>query len=314
MNSFFAMAEEYLDHRRQLGFKMETEGRLLLDFARYVDAAGHHSALTTDLALRWARLPVKTTRLYQARRLEIVRGFARYLAIFEPETQIPPDHLLGSAHRRNQPFVFSPAEITRLLRAAQALKPSDGLRPHTYRTLLGLLASTGLRPSEALNLTCQDVDLDRSLLTIRETKFHKSRFVPLHPTTAAALREYRRFRVELTEPRSESFLLNQKGTHLCLRTVDETFRHICVAAKIQTAAGERAPRLYDLRHTFACRRLIDWYRSGVDVQNALLALSTFLGHVKVTDTYWYLSGVPDLFSFVGAKFERYAATNSRSKS
>lgn len=305
--TMLARAKQYLDYRHKLGFQIKTEGRLLLGFARYADAVAGCCPLTADLALDWARLPVGTTRLYQARRLEIVRCFARYLAIFDPRTQIAANHLLGPAHRRMQPYIFSSAEVRRLVHAARKLTPADGLRPRTYAALLGLLACTGLRPSEAVHLNREDVDLARNLMTIRETKFRKSRLVPLHTTAARALTRYARFRDHyLRSPLSNAFLLSQKGNRLHYRTVHATFRIICATAGITPASGRRHPRPYDLRHTFACHRLLQWYRAGIDVQQALPALSSFLGHVKVTDTYWYLSGIPELFALVAAKFETYA--------
>jgi len=302
-----AYAEEYLTYRRKLGFKLEIEGRQTLHFARYVDAIGHRGPLTTDLALEWARLPENVTRLYQARRLEVVRCFAKYMSIFDPRTQIPADRLLGIAHRRIQPYIYSLAEISRLLRAARALAPVGGLRPRTYATLIGLLASTGLRTKEALRLPRDDVDFNEGILTIRETKFHKSRLVPMDATVTRAMRKYARFRDSYVPIQgSTTFLLGENGRRLGSSTVYWTFRRLCATCGIRSASGSRAPRLYDMRHTFACRRLLRWHQEGFDVEQAIPALSTFLGHVKVTDTYWYLSGIPELFSVVGAKFERYA--------
>ncbi len=300
-------AVDYLTYRRKLGFQLNIEGGQILKFARYVDAIGHRGPLTTDLALTWARLPSTTTRLYHARRLECVRCFAKYMAIFDSRTQIPGNRLLGPAHCRTQPHIYSPAEINRLLRAARSLAPVGGLRPRTYATLIGLLACTGLRTQEALRLSREDVDFERGLLVIRETKFHKSRLVPLDPTSANALQKYARIRDTHREATGATFLLGENGRQLGFSTVYWTFRKLCAACEIRSAKGMRSPRLYDIRHTFACRRLIKWHRQGVDVEQAIPALSTFLGHVKVTDTYWYLSGIPELFAVTGAKFERYAS-------
>jgi integrase len=181
--------EEYLCYRRKLGYRLKTEGAQLLKFAQYADKEGCGGHLTTDLALRWIRLPEDVSPLYLARRLEVVRCFARYLAVFDPLTEVPPKGILGSAHRRTAPHIYSEKEIETLLKACAELEPADGLRPHTYGTLFGLLSCTGLRISEALKLRDEDVDLERGLLTIRETKFHKSRLVPLHPSVTEVLKE-----------------------------------------------------------------------------------------------------------------------------
>ena len=305
--SMLKWAEEYLAYRRKLGFKLKTEGRLILNFARHANAIGQRGPLTTDLALNWACLPDHSTRLYHARRLEVVRCFAKYLAIFDHRTQIPNGHLLGRAHRRTQPHIYSPAEIEGLLRAARALSPVDGLRPRTYATLIGLMASTGLRTQEALRLQRKDVDLGAGILSVRETKFHKSRLVPLDGTVAHALREYARFRDGyIACPSSSTFLLGEAGRQLGYSTVYWTFRRLRRACAIHTVTSQRNPRLYDLRHTFCTRRLLVWHRQGIDVEHAIAALSTYVGHIKVTDTYWYLSGIPELFAVTGAKFEQYA--------
>jgi integrase len=303
-------AEEYLAYRRKLGFKLKVEGCQTLNFARYADAIKHRGPLTTDLALEWARLPQDVTRLYHARRLEVVRCFAKYLAIFNPQTQIPGNHLLGRAHRRTQPHIYSEAETGRLLRAARGLAPQNGLRPRTYATLIGLMASTGLRTQEALKLSQKEVDLKEGILFVEETKFRKSRLVPVDATVTRALGEYARFRDSyIPNPRSEAFLLGERGNHLSFSAVHWTFRRLCATYRICPTSGDRNPRLYDLRHTFCTRRLLEWHRQDVDVEQVIQALSTYVGHVKVTDTYWYLSGVPELFAVTGAKFERYACQN-----
>ena len=172
----------YLEFRRGLGYRLLIEGRQLQQFGAFADAAGHRGPLTTELALRWARLPEKGERLYWARRLEVVRCFAKHLAAVESGTQVPLRGLLGRAHRRTTPHIYTEAEMAALLAAARHLNPRTGLRPRTYATLIRLLACTGLRISEALRLTSANVDLGHALLTIRQTKFCKSPLVPIHPT------------------------------------------------------------------------------------------------------------------------------------
>lgn len=299
--------ESYLAYRRGLGYQLKIEGRQLQRFAAFADAEGHRGPLTTELAVRWARQPADCDRLYWARRLEVVRGFARHLAATEPGTEIPPVRLLGPAHRRTRPHIYTVAEVSALMAAAGRLGPTGGIRPRTYHTLIGLLAATGLRISEALRLTRGDVDLADGVLAVRETKFGKSRLVPLHPTTTAALVAYARDRDRLVpRPRCDHFFLSDRAAGLPYSTVRTAFRKLCDRLKI-TGTG-RHPRLHDLRHTFACRRVEEWYDAGADLAHAVSALSVYLGHAKVTDTYWYLTATPDLMARAAARFETFAGS------
>ena len=300
-----AKVQDYVQYRRSLGYQLKAAGTELKRFARYADSIGHRGALTVDLALNWARAATSSTGLYQARRLEMVRGLARYLKALEPATQIPPCGLLGRAHHRVQPYIYTEEQIANLIQAARELTPAANLRPHTYATLVGLLAATGLRVGEALQLGREDLDRDRHLLIVRQGKFHKSRLVPLHPSTTDALVKYCELRddheARLTTPR---LLVSAQGRALLPSVVHYTFGTL--RDRLTWDRGRRPPRLYDLRHTFACRRILAWYRSGVDVNHAISHLSTYLGHAKVSDTYWYLSGIPELLTIVGDRFERYA--------
>lgn len=305
--SMVALAEEYLDYRRRLGFRLCSEGKMLLAFARHADRAGHLGPLTTELAVGWARLPAGATPLYQARRLQVVRGFARYRAIFDPATEVPPEGLLGPAQRRVTPHIYSDAEVSALLAAARRLRSPTGLRPQTYATLIGLISCTGLRVSEVLRLSRADVDPAHATLTIRETKFHKSRLVPLHLTALQALRAYGRFRDGRHPiPRTDAVFVSERGTPLAYSTVRITFRKLRAHLPAPPRPEGRAPRIHDLRHTFACRRLLCWYAEGADLDHAVLALSTYLGHAQVSDTYWYLTGIPELLDLAAARFEHFA--------
>lgn len=302
--TMFTKVERYLAFRRGLGYQLRIEGQLLQKFALYADAVGHCGPLTTELALRWACLPCGADRLYTARRLEIVRCFARHLAAVEPDTQVPPRHLLGAAHRRTSPYIYAAPEIVALMTAAGRLAPVGKLRPQTYVTLIGLLASAGFRISEILRLTRSDVDLHRGVVSVRETKFGKSRLVPLHPSTTAALTKYARERNRLVpRPQCDQFFLSDRGLALPYSTVRTVFRKLCVALRI-TRVG-RQPRLHDLRHTFACRRVETWYDAKVDLAHAVSALSVYLGHAKVSDTYWYLTATPALMAKAATRFESF---------
>jgi integrase len=305
--SMVDLVDEYLDYRRRLGFLLRIEGRMLLAFARYADRSGHRGPLTTELAVRWARLPAGASPLYQARRLEVVRCFARHRAIFDPATEIPPEGLLGSAHRRTAPHIYSEAELSALLAAARRLASPTGLRPRTYATLIGLLSCTGLRISEALKLARADVDWDHATLTIHETKFHKSRLVPLHPTTVQALEVYAQFRDRCHPvPQTDAFFVSERGTLLPHARVQITFRGLRTHLPGPPRPEGRAPRIYDLRHTFACRRLLRWYADGADLDHAVPTLSTYMGHAQVSDTFWYLTGIPELLNLAAARFEQFA--------
>jgi integrase len=298
--------EAYLDTRRSLGYALLVEGEQLKNFARFAETRGHRSELTIELALAWANASRRGSRLYRARRLEIVRSLAKYCILFEPETEIPAPGLLGPAHRRVTPHIYSEQEVADLLAAAEHLAPKAGLRPLTIRCFLGLLASTGLRVCEALRLARNDIDFTNGVLTVWKTKFRKSRHVPLHHTTVKALKEYAQLRdCRVPYPQALHFLLMDNGQPLRYRQARYAFDQLRRQLGWESQNGRR-PRLYDLRHTFACRRLQRWYEEGVDVNWAMPFLSTYLGHGKVTDTYWYLTATPSLMTIISTRFERLA--------
>lgn len=280
---------EYLRRRRALGYKLYREGRQLLNFARYADRSRHRGPLTAALALRWATRPQRVERAYHARRLNIVRVFARHQAMIEPQTQIPPRHVLGPDFRRKTPHLFTPGQLRQLLRRCRRL--SGQLAPLTYRTLLGLLACTGLRISEALALTTQDVDLVQGVLTVRFSKLEHSRQVPLHASALPPLRRYARRRTALF-PQAEMFFVSDRGQRLPYGAVNRAFGGL--SHDLVPTNGRRRVRLHDLRHTFACRVLLRWQRRRRGVAARVVVLSRYLGHVHTRDTYWYLTAVPEL--------------------
>jgi integrase len=302
-----AAVERYLEDRRRLGFALTAPATELARFARYADAREHRGPLTQELMLGWAREHVhRTSDVTAARRLEIVLPFATYYRQFEPGTEIPPKGILGRGHRRLAPHIYTDQEIIQLLDAAGRLSLTWPLRALTYRSLFGVIAAAGLRLSEALRLTLGDIDLQAGALTVRQTKFHKSRCLPLHPSTVRELELYRqaRDRCQSTEDRAP-FFVSHDGGHLPTRTVENVFR------RLQTGLGWRArgdhpyPRIHDLRHTMAVRRLQRWRESGQSIDHAMFWLCTYLGHAKISDTYWYLSGIPELMDTIGARFERF---------
>jgi integrase len=307
--------ESYLCTRRSVGYILRIDGEQLQQFASFADQRGHRGHITIDLAVAWATNSQRSCQIGYARRLGRVRALARYCVLFEPKTEIPPPHLLGSAHRRLVPHIYSDQEILQLLEAADDLPSKQGLRPVTIRCLLGLLAATGIRVSEALRLSREDVDLSRGLLLVRQTKFRKTRYVPLHPTVCDALRDYSNFRDQrLPLIRDTEFFLLDDGCALDYWQARYAFRCILSQLGWNDYTGSRRPRLYDLRHTFACRRLLTWYEEGADANQLMPLLATYLGHVKVTYTYWYLTGIPALMTVVAARFEHQAQQNSMGES
>jgi integrase len=299
-----ARAEEYLAMRRALGFKLTTQGRHLMSFVRF---CGERSAdhVTADLAVEWATRSTRGSgnEVYQARRLDVVRIFARHLQALDPATEVPPDDVLSRRYLRIQPYLYSAAEIAALMSAADALAPA--LRAATWRTLIGLLAVTGMRQGEACSLGCDDVDLGAGTLVIRDSKFGKSRMVFLHPTTVTALRSYERARDRaFPGPEAATFFVNSCGRPLDGHNLPHTFAPLAAAAGVQAPPGRRAPRLHDLRHVFTVATLLDWYRDGGDVQARLPLLSTWLGHVDPKSTYWYLQAVPELLALAASRLEQ----------
>lgn len=296
--------EEFLAERQQLGYKLIRQSYLLREFGRYADELGHKGAITAELACRWVQLPRKAKQNYLAQRMLVVRRLAQYLALTDSRTEIPAGDQVKL--RRIPPYIYTNQQIIDLLSAAAALSPACGLRPQTYYTLFGLLASTGIRVGEAIRLGRNDVDLGEGTLRITNTKFSKSRLVPLHESTRKALQRYAEFRDQYRPvQKSVSFLISESGAPLNYDTVQGTFSQIRGHLGWNRGTDGRAPRIHDLRHTFATRRLLQWYREKIDVEHAILALSTYLGHTTVGCTYWYLTGVPELLAICADRFQRF---------
>src|SRR5258706_11869591 len=289
--------------RRALGFKLTTQGRHLMRFVDYCEA--HHADhITTELALAWATHTSRGSgdEVYWSRRLMVVRIFARHLQTLDPATEVPPEDVLPHHYRRVAPYLYSPGEITALIGAAGRLKPP--LRAATWQTLIGLLAVTGMRTSEACRLDRDQVDLDTGVLVIADSKFGKSRQVFLHRSTVAALRRYERRRDRwCPAPAAPSFLVSTRGTRLDVHNITHTFAGLVNDAGIQAPPGRRRPRMHDLRHAFTVATLLGFYRDGGDVQARLPLLSTWLGHVDPKSTYWYLQAIPQLLALAAARLE-----------
>ena len=313
--SFIDQVDEYLALRRGLGFELKSPSWLLRDFARHADRIGHCSPMTIDLAVRWALSSRSTDPAQATRRLSVVRQFARHRAVLDPATEIPPAGLLGHVLRRKQPHIYSGTEVAALLGQAGVLLPRCGLRPKTYVAFFSLLVCTGLRLSEACRLTLSDVDLAEGVLTVREGKFRKSRLVPFHPSAMQALTQYAAHRKECCAVGlAGNFFRTDRSATLTPAAVKKTFSRIRQRLGWTADGRARRPRIHDLRHTFAVRRLLRWYEEGADVDRKILALSTYLGHAKVTDTYWYLSAVPELMAVTSRRFEEFVQQDLESPS
>lgn len=292
---------DYLRIRRSLGYKLERAEKLLGQFLTYLEECGAET-LTVAEALAWARLPGGSPDWW-AFRLSAVRGFAAYLHALDPAHEVPAADLLPRRPPRAVPYLYTDAEVEALIAATSGLR--GRLRQATYRTLVGLLWVTGMRAGETIRLDRDDVDLARGVLTVRDSKFGKSRLLPLHRSTVTALRRYLRQRERHRAAEvSDAFFISPAGTRLLYCNLHATFRQLRSDAGLQARSARCRPRIHDLRHTFAVRTLLGWYRDGVDVQARLPLLSAYLGHAHPKDTYWYMSAAPELLTLAGERLER----------
>lgn len=302
MNVLHDRVEDYLVIRRALGFKLRGHDRLLNDFVDHLERAGT-STVTIDLAVDWAVTWPGVQPYRWNQRLSAVRGFARYLQGIDPTVQVPPADLLPYRHHRPIPFLYTDGEIAAVLAEASTLVPL--LRAVTFQTFIALLAATGMRIGEAIRLDRGDVDLRTGILMIRDTKFNKSRQLPLHQTTIAALQNYADQRDRLSRsPKSESFFVSTVGTRLIDTVVRSVFVALIGRVGLEPRAGSGRPRVHDLRHSFAVSTVRDWYRADVDVASKLPLLSAYLGHVGPVSTYWYLQTDPELMGLAASRLGR----------
>ncbi len=294
---------DYLSLRRSLGFKLDRAGRLLVQFTAFLDAR-KNARVTIEAALAWATLPADGGARWLAMRLTVVRGFAAHLHALDPAHELIPAELLRDPGGRATPYLYSDAEVVALMEAAASLRTP--FRAATYATLVGLLAVTGLRVGEAIRLDRRDLDPVEGTLTIRMSKFGKSRLVPLHPTTVTALRLYlaRPDRPRPSTP-PDALFASGAGTRLRYCVVNRTYLKLVRHAGLRPRSAGCRPRLHDLRHAFAVHTVLDAYRADLDVGARLPILSTYLGHVSPAATYWYLSAAPELLAAAGDRLERH---------
>jgi site-specific recombinase XerD len=296
---------DYLEMRRSLGYKLRSQGCGLVTFVSFMEES-QTDFITTAQAIAWAQLPKDVLPVRWERRLSWIRTFAHYCKAMDARTEVPPVSVFPGAYTRPTPYFFTDADIGRLLNAALQLQANHGFFGRSMHCLLGLLSVTGLRISEAFGLTLDDVDLKEGILTIRSSKFGKSRLVPMHPSTVSVLAEYQKCREKILRGRRVPHLfVNSLGVRLLYDRVLDTFHLLTKQIGLHTRMiGDRKPHLHDLRHRFALVTLLNWYRDGQDIERRLPFLSAFLGHVQVSNTYWYLSARPDLLAAARDRLEQ----------
>lgn len=295
--------EEYISYKHSLGFKLLGESSVLRSFARYTISAGYNGSLTRDIVLEWASANTNSYKT-MGRRIEVIRPFAKYAHSFDHGAEIISNLIYHNVHDRPTPYIFSEAEIQQLMEECKTLYSPDGVRAYSIKTIIGLLWSTGLRPSEPINLHVEDVDLDHEILHIRKTKFSKERYIPIDSTVVAKLAEYKQWITRQLGKKNpaDAFFYTTWGKPLNKPALSYAFKQIrrSIDAK---PSGYKYVRLYDLRHTMACNTIKRWIAQGKDVNAQLHILSTYLGHVKPEDTYWYLSSTSDLMNLCCSKYE-----------
>jgi integrase len=305
MSALRGALADYLDVRWALGAKLDRAEKLLGQFVSYLEAR-HAEVITVEHALAWATLPQRSG-WWHAMRLSAVRRFAVYLHNLDERTQVPPPGLIAHTKHRATPYLYSDAEIYALVQAATRL-PSR-VCAATYPVLIGLLAATGMRFGEAIALDVGDFDSHGGILTVRDGKFGKSRLLPLHPSTTAALRAYLQQRSRLLHDRhlvdSGALLISNAGTRLDHSRAQRTWRKLRTVVGLTPRSGNCRPRIHDLRHSFAVSTLLDWYRHGHDVPALLPRLSTYLGHADPKHTFWYMSAAPELLALAGQRLDAH---------
>jgi len=305
---------EYICYKRGMGYQLKVEAEELQRFATYTRNLDYEGSLCGELAYQWATMKPEYTTWYMSRRLETVRTFAKYICVFDKQAQMPPKGLFGKCHGRTIPYVYSEIEICKIITETSKLFSPDGLRALTMPTAIGLMWSTGMRPSEVCNLKNLDIDLLNEFITVKETKFSKSRVLPLHRTTVEKLQKYLCNRNHLLQCNiSDYFFLSTGGKELKLINLENALKltRISLLSNEESCWNRRPPRLYDIRHSFACNTILRWYKEGVDVNSKIAYLSTYMGHVKIQDTYWYLTGTTELLEYTSTTFEDYFKEGGR---
>lgn len=302
MSRLREQVSDYLRVRRSLGYKLVEHERFLNQFLDYLEQI-QAATITAENAVAWAKLPAGANPRWHATRLSAVRGFAAWAQAFDPEIQVPPTGLLPMGSTRATPYLYSDAQVWALMNAAADLVPT--VRAATFQTLLGLLAVTGMRAGEAIRADVGDLDLDAGTLTVRGTKFGKTRLLPLHPSVIAELRAYLTLRATTALAATTALLVSVAGTRLTYDSTYRVFTKLTAQAAITPRSTACRPRMHDLRHSFAVNTLLDVYRSGGDVGARLPLLSTYLGHTEPANTYWYLHAAPELMALAADRLNTH---------
>jgi integrase/recombinase XerD len=312
-----ALSEEldrYLTIRRGLGYDLDTSERILRRFTAFAEQEGAY-LITTNLFLRWRDAFGRANRHTWSTRLGIVRLFAQWLHGIDSGHEVPPQALIPGRYRRARPYIYSDEEIRRIVDAAAELPSINSIRALTCSTLFGLIAVTGLRVSEALSLDRADVDLKTGVLTLRRGKLGKARLLPLSDSTTLRLAAYAGERDRLLGVTSEPFFVADRGKRLTDCGARYNFAAVCQAIGLRPAEKfhrhGRGPRIHDLRHTFAVRTLVNWYRTGKDPTREMIKLTTYLGHANPAHTYWYIEAVPELLELASQRAEASLAREAR---
>jgi integrase len=297
----------YLELRASLGIQISQFKSRLETFVEFLEETDDGTKTHAEMAFDWAsNTPSQCQTSTRATWLTYARMFLRYLKGTNPDVEVPGQGIIATARRRN-PYIFSTAQIASLIKCAGDLTPANSIRPHTHQTLLGLLACTGMRPGEAVRLKNENVYLEEDVprLYIEKSKFDRSRWIVLHPSTVRKLQLYSQRRREFGFEKNEAFFLNLRGNHVEGRNLRLAFGKLLKSAAITCIQGTRAPSLHSFRHTFAVHRLKNWYEQNADIRNLLPHLSVYMGHVDLEGTFWYLTATPELMTAAGQLFERY---------
>ena len=302
MKQLTTALRKYLKIRRSFGYKLQGTERCLKNFIAFLTKR-NCCFITTRLALQWATLSQHAKRSHWSRLLSVVRLFAQYRAVEDPRTEIPPLYLLSQKPDRAIPYIYSNKELRQLLVAFQSL-PSKGLRHHTYYTFFGLMMVTGCRIGELLALNRDDLDLNNGWITIWNSKFNKSRLLPLHPTTVEQLKKYSNARDKFLGQNTPAFFISEGGTRITTWSTRRIFVQVSKQIGLRGPDDQNGPRIHDIRHRFATKTLLNWYRNGLDINQKISLLTTYLGHKKPSDTYWYITGTPELLAQATTRFEK----------
>lgn len=304
MNNLEKSLENYLEIRKNLGHDLPTDRFILKDFILFMNKK-KKSFITTKLTLEWAILPKNAQPARWAKRLQTVRTFARYLHIIDGKTEIPPSNLLRHSYKRGNPYIYSDIEIVKFLDACRKLWAPRGLRNHTYYCLFGLIAVAGLRINEAVSLDFKDVDLENKMITIRESKFKKSRLIPFDESTGQVLIKYSHLRNNYRPKfKTQTFFVSEQDTPITPNGSHKVFMKIAIKIGLRVSSSDNGARIHDMRHTFIVKTMIDWYKNNINIDNEMPILSAYVGHTKPSDTYWYISAVPELLNLAKSYMER----------